>query len=127
MAVPDLIEKIRTVHPSYKYRGLNLCFLCRAPVWQQPCPCCGYYPMGGGPVIQGVPFPRDQWLARVKKEGGILAWMMSHHQRNVIPEGRASVIETNQEIRAKFDIWVEPYPEQVWAHFQDCKREVSHG
>jgi len=56
LAVPDgaddreaLWRLFTDLDDSLEYFHLSPCGGCGAPMWQQPCACCGYYPRGNDP------------------------------------------------------------------------------
>jgi hypothetical protein len=66
---------------------LSPCGGCGQPVWQQPCPLCGYYPMGSDPRererCQKMDVTRDDWLRYAKRAGDVAQWYLEGFTRTV--------------------------------------------
>lgn len=86
---------------------LTPCGQCHAPVWQQPCPICDYYPMGD--MDYGISKKSEEWQQRAEKlramahdlyvrkieaAGNFGVWYFSSFKRNV------AYSPINQHIRA---------------------------
>jgi hypothetical protein len=99
-----------------QYFHLTPC-ACGQPVWQQPCPLCGYYPMGNDPQERercaSMGLTREHWLAAVARHGNIGAWYFASYKTTVAwkdLEFRTKILEIIE--RSRKMVW--PDPEAVY-------------
>lgn len=128
--------------------NLSLCGRCRAPVWQQPCPVCNFYPYGAldnGIVMftydretQKHEFTeewlkrvtpmretaRAEFIARLNRHGNVAAWWLAD-KRNTVAytdpkyEGRQRFIERVERFYEEAQAMSFPSAEAIWAAYGD--------
>lgn len=83
----DLIRDLDGPEGLTRYFHLTPCGGCGQPVWQQPCPLCGYYPMGNDPAerkrCRNMGVEKVDWLRYVVRHGGLAQWYISGYKRTV--------------------------------------------
>lgn len=94
MSRDDVLQFVTTVKEMHeavfhKSSGFHIgpCYRCGAPVWQQPCPVCGYYPGRG--FDDPIPSAKDKEYYRcsfgrfeqiVSRNGNYAAWYFSGYR-----------------------------------------------
>ena len=77
------------LHYKTKYFHLKKC-LCGGWVWEQPCPCCGYYPYGDDPEArrraEAHKVTKEQWVQKVLNSGTILDFYLDCYKKCVDPQ-----------------------------------------
>jgi len=109
----NLVATVRGLGEKFKYFHLSPCF-CGAPVWQQPCPICGYYPMYGetNSGMDKGECTVELYAKAVKCAGGILEWYLKSYMSCVDPQKH--LLDAARE-QAEGIEW--PTGEEIWEHF----------
>ncbi len=84
----ELVALVKSLHVSFDHFHLTACGGCGMPAFQQPCPMCGYYPMGNDPAerkrCQEEGITEERWVRAVERSCGIVAWYITEHCRNTV-------------------------------------------
>lgn len=113
MTLTLLEATIRALGSMCRSFHLGPC-VCGAPTYQQPCPNCGFYPMGFDPAYlkahQDICADRERWVKTVNRAGNIALWYLLDCNRTLAwekdPVYRAEVEETRR--KAASMQWPEP-------------------
>jgi len=119
----DLVDTIRGLGDKFKSFHLSTC-ICGAPMWQQPCSICGYYPQAWDDIKYKQRYgksPHEHLKNQTKKErfckiirgaGNILEFYLKSFHNCVDPQH-----DKLNAAREQAQGWVWPEPEEIWDHF----------
>jgi hypothetical protein len=114
----QLLDLLKDLRLEYTYKpGLSRC-ICGAPSWKQPCPSCGYYPMGrwDAPGVKGGQYEtckntvtREKFVRQVEAAGGFGAFFMreSYGYSNC-------AYQSDYEFRARVDATIAKAKTMIW-------------
>ncbi len=131
----ETVATVRALGDKFSWFHLRPC-VCGAPVWQQPCPVCGHYPMSDGLRScrravrnpSGTTVVRDMYVVpeddRVTREeydgivagaGGILEWYLKSFERCMDPQ-RHLLNQARESAKAQGLIFPTGAQLYDWAH-----------
>ena len=117
-AKTQTVEMVRGMDKkAARYFHLSPCGGCGMPTWQQPCPVCGYYPMGNVSEEQERCRPyqdKGRWLRLVKRHGSIAAWYWAGRKRTVAWSSNWSFREETEALIEQCASMEWPDPEAVY-------------
>ena len=121
IALDDLVPAIHALYEQEFERPCHFhlapCAKCGAPTFQYPCPSCDTWNDASGPWSrdeQIAPTTREQFVAKVERDGGIGAWYFGKWRRSVAYTETFGFKERIEGLvdRAKQIEW--PSPAEVW-------------
>jgi hypothetical protein len=132
--IEDLARTVQAIHMAAFGKNssfhLHACGRCDAPSWQQPCPCCGYYPMGN-PADEAEraahALDRDRYERICEHQEGIGAWYFAGFSRTVAYSdptfpGRSAFRAQVAEAVARCAAFSFPPPGDIWDATRDGGR-----
>ena len=109
-----LVDTIRALDDKFSAFHLSSCH-CGAPVWQQPCPICGYYPAYGetNSSMEADACDLETFRKSIDWAGNILEWYLKSFMRCVDPQ--THILDAAREA-TKGAAW--PSADEIWLHFR---------
>jgi hypothetical protein len=111
----ELVKTIKGLSDKFASFHLSSCH-CGAPVWQQPCPVCGFYPMYGelNSSMEKDACTLEDYQKNVDWKGNILEWYLTSFMRCVDPQEHllAAAREASKDME-----W--PTADEIWHHFRE--------
>ena len=115
----DLVDTIRGLGEKFDSFHLSIC-ICGAPMWQQPCSICSYYPMWSWDRQAGITHDhlrnccdKEHFCKAVRKHGNILDFYLACFLRCVDPQRHLLDAAREQAKCLEF-----PEPEDIWEFFR---------
>lgn len=117
VTVENLVQTINGLDEKFKYFHLSQC-VCGAPMWQQPCTICGFYPMYDFPIeakkiVYGY-CTKEMFIRNVNHRGNILEFYLHSFMKCLDPQTWIL-----NEARRKTQGWTWPLPEEIWDYFRN--------
>lgn len=117
ITVENLITTIQNLDPKFKNFHLSEC-ICGAPMWQQPCLICDYYPMWSSPyhVKDYHRFNsclKQSFIRHVNFSGNILEFYFKSFMRTLDPQKH--ILDKARETTQG---WEWPTAEEIWDYFR---------
>lgn len=108
---------------QYKYGGHLFTCACGAPSWQQPCPFCGYYPMGNDAQefarVKGTT-SKARFIQTVRAHGGLIPMWVADKKKTVAYTSDYQYKDAIDRALAKAKRQGDRFtPEQVWDTFSE--------
>lgn len=122
----NLVAKVRSLSPLFTHFHLSPCTNCGTPSFQQPCPFCGHYPMGGNNGLSQLSANERlanaaEFVKRVARHGNIVCWYIASFRNTVAYKGINSEPPTpgfKEKIEALYEQAVKlenlPTAAEVW-------------
>lgn len=116
MQVSELVKTIQGLGDKFKYFHLDNC-ICGAPMWQQPCKFCGYYPEWSWTTNYLNEYnkehegtcTKERFVKRVNAHGNIFEFYLRSFHNCVDPQYH--LLKKARE-DAKGFVW--PTAEEIW-------------
>jgi len=110
----DFIQAVRDMDERHRYFHLTPCGGCGQPSFQQPCPLCGYYPMGNDPAErERCSGPtREDWLRMVR--GNVALWYVSRGRRTLSWKTDSMFRESIERLEDEARAMKQPSPEEIY-------------
>ena len=114
VAVENLVDVICGLGDKYKYFHLEKCY-CGAPMWQQPCLICSYYPQWGqtNSYSKGDDCTKESFVKYVNHRGNILEFYLHSFKKCVDPQTWIT-----NKTRKITQGWEWPSAEEIWDYYQ---------
>jgi hypothetical protein len=93
---------------------------CGAPVWQQPCPICRYYPANGSTGTTAAPnsCTKERYVALAERHGGIAAWYFAGYRNTGAYAKQPGFARMIDELVEDAKTWTDvPSAAEIWDHF----------
>ena len=109
----NLVTTVRSLGDKFKWFHLSKCY-CGAPMWQQPCVICEFYPQYGrtGSLMKKGECTKEQFCTKVDTAGSILEFYLKSFNKCLDPQQHLLDAARNKASNMVF-----PTSSDIWDHF----------